>query len=378
MLTRKPFEGYVLIKKIVCQNLSNVELLAKNDPFVQMQYGSTALSTDPLREAGRNATWEDLELRFNATETALRFDLLDLKVFNDNKSRPSTFIGDTSFQLSKLLDQVGTDVVMTAELRNKKDKKAGNIQITLSAYYVDSFSSEPIVRYVEREQILKEVSYERIILPRFKIQITEKFLESTRNLLATQLTFMRPKIESYGLTTRFIGLNDAGTIEIREEGTRKLDKEIATGHKGSIRRLCLWQGDGATFIITAGSDGTARVFDFDSGKYLRNMVGHEGPVLCVAASDDGDVKKTLVATGGVDCTVRVYYLSSGRQRVALSGHAWRVVSICFTDPKFTVGHVSVIASMDVKGEIRLWDRETGMLLRVLNAQTPVDRNQLPI
>lgn len=203
MLTRKPFEGYVLIKKIVCQNLSNVELLAKNDPFVQMQYGSTALSTDPLREAGRNATWEDLELRFNATETALRFDLLDLKVFNDNKSRPSTFIGDTSFQLSKLLDQVGTDVVMTAELRNKKDKKAGNIQITLSAYYVDSFSSEPIVRYVEREQILKEVSYERIILPRFKIQITEKFLESTRNLLATQLTFMRPKIESYGLTTRF-------------------------------------------------------------------------------------------------------------------------------------------------------------------------------
>jgi WD40 repeat protein len=108
------------------------------------------------------------------------------------------------------------------------------------------------------------------------------------------------------------------------------------------------------------------------------MVGHEGPVLCVAVSDDGDVKKTLVATGGVDCTVRVYYLSSGRQRVALSGHTWRVVSICFTDPKFTVGHVSVIASMDVKGEIRLWDRETGNILRVLNAQTPVDRNQLPI
>jgi WD40 repeat protein len=95
-------------------------------------------------------------------------------------------------------------------------------------------------------------------------------------------------------------------------------------------------------------------------------------------SDDGDVKKTLVATGGGDCTVRVYYLSSGRQRMALVGHAWRVVSVCFTDPKFTVGHKSVIASMDLKGEIRLWDKDQGILLRVLNAQTPVDRNQLPI
>jgi len=55
---------------------------------------------------------------------------------------------------------------------------------------------------------------------------------------------LRLKIYSYCftiLTYRFVGVNDQGTIEIREEGTRKLDKEIITGHAGSVRRLCLWQ-----------------------------------------------------------------------------------------------------------------------------------------
>ena len=85
----------------------------------------------------------------------------------------------------------------------------------------------------------------------------------------------------------------------------------------------------------------------------------------------------MVATGGVDCTVRVYYLSTGKQRVCLEGHTSKIVSICFTDPKFTVGGNSLIASMDSKSEIRLWETKNCTLLRILNAQTPVNNNQLP-
>ena len=200
----RPFDGHILVSKIVCENLSNVELLAKNDPFVQLQYGAKVLRTEPKKGAGKNALWEGVDIRFDASETALRFDLLDVKVYNDNKSRDPTFIGDASLMLARLLDSIGQEITITSELKNKKDKKAGSIQLTLSAHYVEKESSEPIVRYVEREEILKEVSYEKIILPRFKIQITEKFLVSTKQLLATQLTFMCPKIESYGLTTRFV------------------------------------------------------------------------------------------------------------------------------------------------------------------------------
>ena len=131
--------------------------------------------------------------------------------------------------------------------------------------------------------------------------------------------------------------------------------------------------------MTASSDSTCRLFDFDSGKFIRALSsGHVGPVLTIAVSNDGDVKKTLVATGGVDCTLRVYYLSSGRQRVCLTGHTSRIVSICFTDPKFTVGNKSVIASMDIRGEIRLWDKDSAVLLRILNPVVPVASNGLPI
>ena len=100
-------------------------------------------------------------------------------------------------------------------------------------------------------------------------------------------------------------------------------------------------------------------------------------MLCCAVSTDGDVKKCTVGTGGNDCTVRVFYVSSGRQRLCMTGHKWKVVSVCFTDAKFTVGGKVIVASMDQKGEIRLWDKDDGTLLRVMNAQTPVTVHGLP-
>ena len=94
-----------------------------------------------------------------------------------------------------------------------------------------------------------------------------------------------------------------------------------------------WQGDGITYIFSASSDGTVRVFDFDSSEYLRTLKGHDGPVLSVAAAPVGDLKTASAVTGGNDCTVRIYALMSGRQRLCLSGHSVKVTAVCFSDPK---------------------------------------------
>ena len=97
----------------------------------------------------------------------------------------------------------------------------------------------------------------------------------------------------------------------------------------------------------------------------------------VAASPNGDLKNCLVATGGDDCTVRVYSMISGRQRLCLTGHARKVFAVCFSDPKYTVGGKCVVISLDQTNEIRIWEKEKGELLRILNATSPITIHQLP-
>ena len=255
----KPFDGYILISNVSCNDLTNIELLAKNDPFVQIQFGSKTEQTDKSIGAGSSAEWNDLTMKFDASETALRMDTLDVKVFNFNSLQAHSFIGDSSINLSDLLNNIGVECEKFLELKNKKNKRSGEIKLRLSIHRHpnDHYNGpiEPMVKYVSAEEILKEVSYEKIILPRYKIQLTEKFLLSVKQLLAEQATYIAPKVEAYGLVTKIVNATDNGDIQIIKQTTKEVDKIISTGHTRSIRRIGIWQGDGATYILTASSDG---------------------------------------------------------------------------------------------------------------------------
>jgi hypothetical protein len=141
--------------------------------------------------------------------------------------------------------------------------------------------AQPKVKYVTSEEIIKEVSYERIILPRYKIQITDKFLFSIQEMFTMQNTYIVPKVEAYGIVTKLVTATDdgdfyfiflyfkrahtltthnpsTGNIEIRDEvvsakGKAKvkgpIDRVIVSGHTRSIRRICVWQGDGSCCIM---------------------------------------------------------------------------------------------------------------------------------
>lgn len=102
--------------------------------------------------------------------------------------------------------------------------------------------------------------------------------------------------------------------------------------------------DGSRFATT-GQDGTAIVWETDTGKRLLTLRGHEGEVNGIAFSPDG----SLLATTGSDRTVRLSDGESGRQIHVLRGHRDLVLGTAFSPD----GRLLATSSQD--GTVRIWD-----------------------
>ena len=179
--------------------------------------------------------------------------------------------------------------------------------------------------------------------------------------------YKRSEVEVFGLVGKYMKTDDKGDILIYDTTTDKLERRIHSGHEGAIKKLDCWKGD-IVHITSAGSDGTVRIFNFETGKYLRRCQGHEGPINCLRVSEDEDIRKALVCTGGKDCTVRLFYLVSGKPRFTMEGHKYPIIAVDFMD--CMGGYKGVAVSVDTSGEIKLWNRESGELLRSFQGPRP--------
>ena len=128
------------------------------------------------------------------------------------------------------------------------------------------------------------------------------------------------------------------------------------GHAGAVHDVA-YSPDG-TRIATAGSDGTARIFDAGTSKELVSLVGHNAVVDAVAFSPNG----AQVATAGFDGTARIWDAQSGRRLTVLGGtegHQGQVLNLAYSpDGK-------LLATTGNDRTARLWDVASGKLLRTL-------------
>ena len=74
------------------------------------------------------------------------------------------------------------------------------------------------------------------------------------------------------------------------------------------------------------NDHSARIWDAESGKELRRLVGHTQVIGSAAFSPDG--KK--VVTASWDQTARIWDAESGRELQRFGGHSGFVTSACTT------------------------------------------------
>jgi RNA polymerase sigma factor (sigma-70 family) len=169
-----------------------------------------------------------------------------------------------------------------------------------------------------------------------------------------------------------IGRPALGTLRRAAEGgdpeargrARLLAEAIERGPFAQLRRLDghapRWvvgvdlAPDGRT-ALSAGLDGTVRLWDLERGEEVRRFDGHDGGVVTVAVSPDG----RTALSGGQDGTLRVWDVGSGRRLRLLRGHAGQVRCVRFLPG----GSRAVSGGGDAT--IRLWDVEAGKELRRL-------------
>jgi hypothetical protein len=111
--------------------------------------------------------------------------------------------------------------------------------------------------------------------------------------------------------------------------------------------------DGRT-IATGDKDGSVGLWDFNTGKAISSLKGHQGTVSGLAFSPDGK----LLATASWDGTVAIWDIPAGRVLSRLIGHTNAVIGVGFSPDGTTV------LSRSLDGAVNVW-RIDGTLIRTI-------------
>jgi WD40 repeat protein len=124
--------------------------------------------------------------------------------------------------------------------------------------------------------------------------------------------------------------------------------QVLVGCPATVRDAA-WSADG-TLVATACSDGTARLWDPDTGALLHLLDAHSSNVTSVDLSPDG----TLVATGSSDDTAILWSTATGAIAHTLTGHASTVTDVSFSPDS------SRLATGSLDTDVVLWSTATGL------------------
>jgi WD40 repeat protein len=115
-------------------------------------------------------------------------------------------------------------------------------------------------------------------------------------------------------------------------------------------------------IVTASGDRTARLWAAETGKELQLLRGHTGALRGVAFSPDGND----LATGSDDQTVKLWDVETGKEIMTLGGHLGAVLGVAFSpDSK----HLAAACN---DGTVQLFELDVHKLLKL--ARSRVTRN----
>jgi WD40 repeat protein len=107
-------------------------------------------------------------------------------------------------------------------------------------------------------------------------------------------------------------------------------------------------------VLTTSRDGTALLYEPDTGRVAARYLGHSAGVLSAAFSPDGE----LIATGSDDKTIRLWETDTGKAVRVLAGHDAGIYKVLFTPDG------NHLLSFSDDGTARLWNVDIGVTMRL--------------
>ncbi|MGK5639087.1 TIR domain-containing protein [Streptomyces sp. URMC 126] len=136
-------------------------------------------------------------------------------------------------------------------------------------------------------------------------------------------------------------------------------------HQGSVwacrfrPRGAAGQEGGGALLVSAGNDGSVRLWDTSTGHGRRILRGHGRKVTGLAFDPAG----AHLAACGNDGVVRLWHTATGRMVREVTGHNDRLVSAVFAPG------TPVLATTSSDGDVYLWNSRTGEYQREIDAET---------
>lgn len=152
-------------------------------------------------------------------------------------------------------------------------------------------------------------------------------------------------------SSQLVTVSQDGIIRIWDVLTHDLVRTIETETEVAILAID-FNADESRFA-TAMADGTAVVWDTETGGIKWTLAGHEGAVNDVAFSPAG----TILATAGNDNTIKLWDIENGMVSKTLTGHSGAVRSIAFSHDG------TRLASASLDNSVKLWDVASGDIVR---------------
>jgi len=132
-------------------------------------------------------------------------------------------------------------------------------------------------------------------------------------------------------------------------------------HRGPLTVMSL-SPDGK-LLATGGVDGNVRVWNAESGAFVRALVGHGTGVIGLAWSPDGNA---LASVGGSDGTARLWDASTGMTIRTLKGHKGYTHHVAWAPDG-----QSIVVAGGTSGFVTLWDLVKGEQVRTVEVGSTI-------
>lgn len=148
--------------------------------------------------------------------------------------------------------------------------------------------------------------------------------------------------------------SEDNTVRLWEAHTGR-QRACLRGHTAPVRTIA-FSADGA-LLASGGDDRTIRIWDVASGT-LRATWKETEPI--IVAAFNPDASRVVAATRAG--TLRLWDVASGRQIRTLEEHAYPTAAAFFSSDDATVLVASQYGDMDIRGDVKVFNAESGQLL----------------